>query len=80
MLAGMLLDYAGINAIRMLFWSDVLNGILAPPLIVIILFVCNNRRVMGEHTNGKLLNMLGIIAAVVMSAAAIALLISWLVS
>lgn len=78
MLAGMLLDYAGINAIKMLFWSAVLNGILAPPLIVIILLVCNNRRVMGEHTNGKLLNTLGIIAAVTMSAAAIALLVAWL--
>lgn len=39
-------DYAGFNAIKMLFWSAVLNGVLAPPLIIIILFVCNNRRVM----------------------------------
>lgn len=78
MIAGMSLDYAGFNAIKMLFWSAVLNGVLAPPLIVIILFICNNRRVMGEHTNGKTLNILGAIAALVMSAAAIALLVGWL--
>lgn len=76
MIAGMSLDYAGFNAIKMLFWSAVLNGVLAPPLIVIILFVCNNRRVMGERTNGKILNWLGIVAAIVMSLAAIAMAVT----
>lgn len=78
MLAGMAMDFAGLNAIKMLFWSAVLNGVLAPPLVVIILLVCNNQRVMGEHTNGKLLNWLGILCALVMSAAAVAMLIAWL--
>jgi Mn2+/Fe2+ NRAMP family transporter len=64
----------------MLFWSAVLNGILAPPLIIIILVVCNNRRVMGEHTNSRGMNALGAIAAVVMSVAAITLLVTWLFS
>lgn len=77
MLAGMAMDYAGLNAIKMLFWSAVLNGVLAPPLIFIILLVCNNKHVMGTHTNGKLLNALGGMAAVVMSAAAIAMLLTW---
>lgn len=74
MLVGMSLDYMGFNAIKMLFWSAVLNGLLAPPLIVIILLVCNNSKVMQEHTNGKLLNILGIVAALVMSGAAVSLL------
>jgi Mn2+/Fe2+ NRAMP family transporter len=73
----MAMDFAGLNAIKMLFWSAVLNGVLAPPLVVIILLVCNNRRVMGEHTNGKLLNWLGVICALVMGAAAIGTLIAW---
>lgn len=77
MLAGMALDYAGFNAIKMLFWSAVLNGMLAPPLIVIILLVCNNPSVMGERVNGRWLNALGVVAAVVMSAAAVAMLIAW---
>ena len=78
MIVGMALDYAGINAIKLLFWSAVLNGILAPPLIIIILFVCNNSGVMREHTNGKLLNIFGVIAALVMSVAAIALIVTWI--
>jgi Mn2+/Fe2+ NRAMP family transporter len=77
MLVGMSLDYAGINAIKMLFWAAVVNGLLAPPLVVIILRVCNDRRVMGEHRNGRLLNVAGAFTAVVMSAAAAAMLIAW---
>jgi NRAMP (natural resistance-associated macrophage protein)-like metal ion transporter len=74
MAGGMLIDYAGVNAIRMLFWAAVVNGVLAPPLIAIILHVSNNRSVMGEHTNGRALNFLGISTLLVMSAAAIAML------
>ena len=74
MIGGMVIDYAGVNAIRMLFWAAVVNGVLAPPLIAIILHVSNNRSVMGEHTNGRVLNALGIATTVVMTAAAIALL------
>lgn len=76
MLVGMLMDYAGLNAIKMLFWSAVLNGVLAPPLIVIVLLVCNNRRVMGEHVNGRLMNALGSVAAIVMGIAAIAMILT----
>jgi NRAMP (natural resistance-associated macrophage protein)-like metal ion transporter len=71
MTGGMVIDYAGLNAIRMLFWAAVVNGVLAPPLIAIILLVSNNRSVMGEETNGRVLNFLGIATALVMSAAAI---------
>ena len=77
MLVGMSLDYVGINAIKMHFWASVANGLLAPPLVVIILRVCNDRRVMGEHKNGRLLNVAGVFAAVVMSAAALAALVAW---
>jgi NRAMP (natural resistance-associated macrophage protein)-like metal ion transporter len=78
MLSGMAMDFVGLNAIKMLFWAAVLNGLLAPPLIIIILRVCNNPKVMGEYTNGKLLNWLGALCAMVMSAAAVAMLIAWL--
>lgn len=78
MFVGMSLDYTGFDAIKMLFWSAVLNGVLAPPLIVIILFICNNKNVMGEHSNGKLLNIFGIIAALVMGFAAVAMIWAWI--
>lgn len=76
MLAGMVLDYLGINAMKMLFWAAVLNGLLAAPLIVIILLVCNNAHIMGKRVNGRWLNAFGIFAALLMGVAAVATLIT----
>ena len=70
-LVGIGLDYAGVNPIRALFWTAVINGVLAPPLLVLLLFVSNNAKVMGKHVNGKLENALGWIAALLMAAAAV---------
>src|SRR5690348_6450022 len=36
MALGLALDFAGFNAVKMLFWSAVANGVLAPPLIVLL--------------------------------------------
>ena len=78
MLVGMALNFAHVNAIRLLIWSAVINGLLAPPLIVVILVVCNNHSVMGSHRNGRALNVLGGIAAVLMTAAAAVLVWTWI--
>jgi NRAMP (natural resistance-associated macrophage protein)-like metal ion transporter len=77
MFVGTALSIAGANAIKLLIWSAVINGLLAPPLISIILVVCNNRSVMGSHCNGRGLNLLGAIAGASMTAAAAALVWSW---
>ena len=75
LLAGMLMLYSGIPAIRMLFWAAVVNGLLAPPLIGVILVVCNDRRVMGEWRNTRTLNVLGALTGLAMTAAAVALIV-----
>lgn len=49
---GMLLNYVGINPIAALYWTAVVNGVLAPPLLVLFLLVANNRGVMSVRTNG----------------------------
>ena len=69
---GMLLDAFRMNPIRMLFLSAVLNGLLAPPLLLLVMLVSNDARIMGEHTNGVWLNVLGWGATAVMAAAAAA--------
>jgi NRAMP (natural resistance-associated macrophage protein)-like metal ion transporter len=70
--AGMILDVFNTNPIRMLFWSAVLNGLLAPPLMVLVMLVGNNRKIMREHTNSRGLNLLGWTATATMTAAALA--------
>ena len=75
MLLGSLLPYTGVGAIRLLFWAAVLNGILAPPLVAVVLVVCNDERLMGRHRNGAWMNLLGTTTVLVMAAAAVALLL-----
>jgi NRAMP (natural resistance-associated macrophage protein)-like metal ion transporter len=77
LLLGLGLDYAGINAVAMLFWSAVLNGVLAPPLIVIVLLLTSSRKIMGSRLNPGWLKGLGWITVAVMSAATIAMFASW---
>jgi Mn2+/Fe2+ NRAMP family transporter len=69
---GMVLDVFNTNPIRILFLSAVLNGLLAPPLMLLVMLVGNNRKIMGEDVNGFWLNLVGWLATAVMAAAAIA--------
>jgi NRAMP (natural resistance-associated macrophage protein)-like metal ion transporter len=71
-IAGMALNLMGTNPIRMLFLSAVLNGLLAPPLLVLVMLVGSNRAIMGTHANGPWLNALGWLATAVMFVAAAA--------
>lgn len=69
---GMVLDVFNTNPIRILFLSAVLNGLLAPPLMLLVMLVGNNRKIMGGEVNGFWLNLLGWLATAVMVAAALA--------
>jgi Mn2+/Fe2+ NRAMP family transporter len=51
---------------------------LAPPLMLIVMLITNNRRIMGERVNGRAINTLGWITTIVVSAASLGLLWSWL--
>jgi NRAMP (natural resistance-associated macrophage protein)-like metal ion transporter len=75
-LIAMLLNFTRINPITALVWAAVLNGFLAPPLLVLVMIVSRNRNIMGKRVNGTLVNVLGWSAAGLMSVAAIALLIT----
>jgi NRAMP (natural resistance-associated macrophage protein)-like metal ion transporter len=75
MVGGIVLDALDINPLRMLFFSAVLNGLLAPPLLVLVMLVGNDRRIMGRHTNSVWLNVFGWAAVAVTTAAALAFLV-----
>jgi Mn2+/Fe2+ NRAMP family transporter len=63
-----------INPIRALFYTAVLYGITAPVLILIILHICNNKKIMGEYSNKPLANIIGLLTFLLMSAAAVLLI------
>lgn len=69
MAAAVLLNLIGINPIRALVLSQVLNGLVAVPLVFLVLRISNNRRVMGEFVNGRLANLLGAFAFLIIAAA-----------
>jgi NRAMP (natural resistance-associated macrophage protein)-like metal ion transporter len=76
-LLGMLINFAGINPLRALFWTAVINGFLAPPLLILILKISNDRKIMGERVNGRILNIAGWITFAAMAGAAVALIVTW---
>jgi Mn2+/Fe2+ NRAMP family transporter len=75
-LVGLGFDFAGINAVKMLFWSAILNGLLAPPLVIMVVLLTSDRKVMGDRVNSHRMQALGWMCAVIMSVAAITLLVS----
>lgn len=75
MALGIGLDFFGFNAIRMLFISAVINGVLAPPLILLVILLTRDPRVMREDVNPPLLNFLGWATFAVMSIAAIGMFV-----
>lgn len=76
-LGGVFIDYLGVSPMKALFWTAVLNGFLAPPLLVLIMLISSNRKVMGKRVNGVWLNVLGWATALAMFAAAIGLVVTW---
>lgn len=73
MAAALALDFAGIGAVQMLFFAAILNGVLSPPVILLVVLLSSDPRVMGQRVNPPLLRWLGWITFAVMSAASIGL-------
>jgi Mn2+/Fe2+ NRAMP family transporter len=76
MVLGLALNYFGFNAVKMLFWSAVINGLLAPPLILLVILLTSSRKVMGKRVNSPLLRYLGWATLAVMTAAAVGMIIT----
>jgi NRAMP (natural resistance-associated macrophage protein)-like metal ion transporter len=76
-LIGLLLNFLNINPMAALFWTAVINGLISPPLLVIIMLVSNNEKVMGDNVNGRGANLIGWVATAVMFAAAIGMILTW---
>jgi len=75
-LIGVLIDWSPIDPIRALFWSAVLNGLAAVPLMAAMMIVVSSKRVMGRFTASPTLLLFGWAATLVMTAAAVAMLLT----
>lgn len=72
---GFLLNLIGLNPFKYLFYSAVLNGLISPILIAVILLIANNKKIMGQYTNGLTSNLLSLITLVLMSLSAVAIFV-----
>jgi Mn2+/Fe2+ NRAMP family transporter len=70
-LAGSFIQYSPISPMKALFWSAVINGVVAVPLLVVLNLIASNRAVMGAFTSSRPIVMLGWITAAIMGLAAV---------
>jgi NRAMP (natural resistance-associated macrophage protein)-like metal ion transporter len=75
-LAGLIAASSPFNPIRMLFWSAVVNGIVAVPLMVAMMLVVGNRRIMGAFAASRLLMVFGWASTALMAVVVAAMLIA----
>jgi len=74
-LAALVIQYSPISPMKALFWSAVINGLVAVPLIVVIILLASRQSVMGPFTSSRPIMVLGWIGAAVMGLAAVLMLI-----
>ena len=74
-LAALLIQYSPISPMKALFWSAVINGVVAVPLMVVIILIASRRSVMGAFTSSWPIVALGWIGAAVMGVAAVMMFI-----
>jgi NRAMP (natural resistance-associated macrophage protein)-like metal ion transporter len=73
LLVSLIMALLGLDPIQLLFWANILSGVLAPVLVVYLLMVGNNRKVMGKQRLGVLTNIGLVFTALVMFTAALLL-------
>ncbi len=73
-LLGLGIDWSPISPIRALYWSAVLNGVIAVPMMAALMFVAGSRAKMGQFRAGWLLSGLGWTSTAVMAAATLTMI------
>ena len=76
MLVGLTINFLGINPIKALIWSAVLNGLIAPVVLVFIMLISSNRKIMGEWANGPITKTVGWLTTILMTISGIAAIVS----
>ena len=70
----------GLSLIRVLIFTQVINGVLLPVILIAILKLVNNRELMGTHVNGPLYNIAAWLTAIIVSVLSILVIISTVIS
>src|SRR5438270_2822357 len=74
----MVLNFLGINPMKALVWSSIVQGVSTPFLMLLIMLMTRDRKIMGRWVNTRALNVLGWITTSAIFAASLGLLVTWL--
>ena len=74
-LVGLFIQYSPISPMKALFWSAVINGVVAVPLMVVIILMASSKSVMGAFTASRSIVVLGWLGTAVMGMAAILMVV-----
>ena len=74
---GTILNIVRLDPIKVLFWSAVINGVAAVPLVFAVVTIASNRKVMGEWTSSIVARIWGWLTFALMTLAAIAMFVFW---
>ena len=77
-LIGIGLNFTPVNPIKALYWSAVISGVVAVPVMVLLMLMTANRSIMGDFTIGGWLRGLGWLSTAAMAACVVGMLLTWL--
>ncbi|MDB5927089.1 MAG: iron transporter [Betaproteobacteria bacterium] len=76
-LLGVAIDFTSIDPIKALFWSAVINGVIAVPIMAVMMLMAGRADIMGRFTAKRRLKILGWFATVAMAAVVVAMFVTW---
>ncbi len=71
------INFLGLNPMKVLVWSGIVQGFSTPPLMLLILRMTNDPRIMGNRANGRAIKILASITTAAIFAASLGLIVSW---
>jgi Mn2+/Fe2+ NRAMP family transporter len=74
---GSALNFTPLDPVKALFWSAVINGVVAVPIMVLIMRMASKKKIMGQFVLGKGLAVMGWLATLAMGAAAVGMFATW---
>ncbi|HEY5585917.1 MAG TPA: Nramp family divalent metal transporter [Ruminiclostridium sp.] len=77
-LVGVIINFLPIKPFTMLYYTAIINGVTAPPLMVLLMLTSNNKKIMGKYSNARYSNIMGWTITIIMAIASIGLLVSFI--
>ena len=76
-LVGLWINFSSIDPIKALIYSAVINGVVAVPMLIVIMKIANDRKILGKRINGKFSNTLGWATVIVMAISGVVMVLTW---